>query len=158
MKTTASLIFALAAFATAAQAETTANTTSANDMNLPLSQLYPGAVKDASASSTKSREQVTEEFQRSRLAGTSAQYSAMGGYQLKMSFPGIVAEPKVAGKTRTEVQAEYQASRLNNSPAAYSSLDSYQLSQAFPGAVAQDKAVATSANQIAGQASNAKLQ
>lgn len=157
MKTTAGLIFALAAFATAAQAETTANT-SANDMNVSLNQLYPGATKDASASSTKSREQVTEEFQRSRLTGTSAQYSAMGGYQLKMSFPGIVAEPKVAGKTREQVKAEYQASRLNRSPAEYSSLDSYQLSQAFPGAVANDNAVATNANQLAGQASSAKMQ
>ncbi len=157
MKKTAGLILALAAFATAAQAETTANNFSANDMNVSLNQLYPGAAKDAVASSAKSRQQVTEEFQRSRLVGTSAQYSAVGGYQLRMSMPELFPEQKVAGKTREQVKAEYQASRLNNSPAAYSSLDSYQLSQAFPGAAAGVQTAASTANKIAGQANNSGL-
>lgn len=152
MKKTASLIFVLAAFATAAQAQDF----SANDMNLSLSQLYPGAAQQADAQSTKTREQVTEEFQRSRLAGTPAQYSANGGYLLKMSMPGVVAEPQVAGKTRDEVQADYLASRATNSPAQFSSLDSYQASQAFPGNALSGDATG-SAVKYAGKASGTTL-
>lgn len=159
MKKSATLIFVLAAFAGAAQAQSATGNYSANDMNVSLSQLYPGAEQDAvAAASTKTREQVSAEFQRSRLVGTSAQYSAVGGYQLKMSFPELFVEPKVAGKTREEVQAEYLASRPAHSPAAFSSLDSYQVSQAFPGNVVDGNGNGSSANKFAAKASSANVQ
>jgi hypothetical protein len=157
MKTTAGLILALTAFASAAQAEPVLNNYSANDMNVSLSQLYPGSAPEASVATAKTRQQVTEEFQRSRLAGTSAQYSALGGYLLKGAFPGVVAESRVEGKTREQVQDEYLASRAANTPAAYSSLDNYQMSQAFPGTVV-DASAAPAAGKFAGKASSSRLQ
>lgn len=157
MKSTAALIIALTAFAGAAQAEPVLNNYSANDMNVSLSQLYPGSAPEAGVATARTRQQVTEDFQRSRLAGTSAQYSAMGGYLLKSAFPGLVAESRVEGKTREQVKGEYLASRADHSPAAYSSLDSYQMSQAFPGTVVEASAT-PAAGKVAGKAPASRLQ
>lgn len=83
---------------------------SANDMNVPLSQLYAGTAAPATQGPGKSREQVLRDYEQSRKTGTSAAYTTMGGYQMSMTYPGLIPEPR-STKTREEVFREWQRSQ-----------------------------------------------
>lgn len=79
---------------------------SANDMNLPAWQLYPGAVPEPRVDFSQSREQVLQEYRQSRRAGTSAEHTSMGRYQQSLTYPGLIPEPK-STRSREEVMREY---------------------------------------------------
>jgi hypothetical protein len=95
-----------------AQAAPAAGQFSANDQNVSLSQLYPGAYQ-AGASSDKSREQVNTELSAAQKALHAGKFASDSeGASLAALYPASESAPVVASRlSRDEVRRDYQQAR-----------------------------------------------